>query len=254
MRRSRDDWLTIYIRVIHMETNMRKFSITKVLFFTFLILLTIPLYSQEKDIVSYLKLVEAGAKDSVLQILPELKKSYPNDPSVLFLEGVLTENGQDAVPIYNRVLNDFPKSKYADASIYRLYSYYFSLGLYNTAESFLKRLKEGYPASPYIKLAEREIPAGNEVSSPQELSPVDTKDYQFTIQAGAFSNDSNAVSLKKTFEDAGYYSFIKNKSVGGTDFRVVYVGRFEKREEAESFLQAVSSQFELNGQIVPINK
>ena len=225
---------------------------TKLPLLLFVLLYTIPLHSQEKDIVPYLKLIEGGAKDSVKQILPSLKKSYPNDPSVLFLEGVLTENGQDAVPIYNRILNDFPKSKYADASIYRLYSYYYSLGLYNTAESFLKRLKAGYPESPYIKLAEREIPSGNEVSSPQELSPGDTKDYKFTIQAGAFSSDSNAVSLKKTFEDAGYYSFIKNKSVGGTEFRVVYVGRFEKREEAESFLLAVNGQFDLSGQIVPM--
>ncbi len=231
---------------------MRKFGIANVLFFIVILLFASPLYSQEKDIVPYLKLIEGGARDSVLQVLPELKKTYPNDPSILFLEGVLTENGQDAVPIYNRILNDYPKSKYADASIYRLYSYYYSLGLYNTAESFLKRLKLGYPSSPYIKLAEREIPSGNEVSSPQELSPGDTKDYKFTIQAGAFSSDSNAASLKNTFEDAGYYSFIKNKSVGGTEFRVVYVGRFEKREEAESFLQAINSQFDLKGQIVPI--
>ncbi len=232
---------------------MRIFGMTKILFFILLLLIIAPLYSQEKDIVPLLKLIEGGAKDSVMQVFPELKKSYPNDPSVLFLEGVLTENGQDAIPIYNRILNDFPKSKYADASIYRLYSYYYSLGLYNTAESFLKRLKQGYPSSPYIKLAEREIPSGNEVSSPQELSPGNTEDYQFTIQAGAFSNDSNALSLKQTFEDAGYYSFIKNKSVGGTEFRVVYVGRFEKRAEAENFLLAVNSQFDLKGQIVPIN-
>jgi tetratricopeptide (TPR) repeat protein len=231
---------------------MRIFGMTKILFLILLLLITVPLYSQEKDIVPLLKLIEGGAKDSVMQLLPELKKSSPNDPSVLFLEGVLTENGQDAIPIYNRILNDFPKSKYADASVYRLYSYYYSLGLYNTAESFLKRLKQGYPSSPYIKLAEREIPSGNEVSSPQELSPDNTEDYQFTIQAGAFSNDSNAVSLKQTFENAGYYSFIKNKSVGGTEFRVVYVGRFEKREEAESFLQAINGQFDLRGQIVPI--
>jgi len=231
---------------------MRIFGMTKILFLILLLLITVPLYSQEKDIVPLLKLIEGGAKDSVMQLLPELKKSFPNDPSVLFLEGVLTENGQDAIPIYNRILNDFPKSKYADASVYRLYSYYYSLGLYNTAESFLKRLKQGYPSSPYIKLAEREIPSGNEVSSPQELSPDNTEDYQFTIQAGAFSNDSNAVSLKQTFENAGYYSFIKNKSVGGTEFRVVYVGRFEKREEAESFLQAINGQFDLRGQIVPI--
>ncbi len=108
---------------------MRIFSKVKVSFLLLFLLVATSLYSQEKDIVPYLKLIEGGARDSVMQILPELKKTSPNDPSVLFLEAVLTENGQDAVPIYNRILNDFPKSKYADASIYRLYSYYYSLGI-----------------------------------------------------------------------------------------------------------------------------
>lgn len=234
---------------------MRKFVIGKMLFFISFVFLTSPLHSQEKDIVPYLKLIERGEKDSVLQILPELKKSAPNDPSVLFLEAVLSGNGQEAIPIYERIISDFPKSKYADASVYRLYSYYYSLGLYNTAAAFLNKLKKDYPWSPYIKIAEREIPTENEPSSssPGITSTEDSVDYLYTIQAGAFSNDSNAMSLKKSFEDAGYYSFIGTKSVGGSDFSIVYVGRFKKHEEAESFLQIVNEQFDLKGRIVSIN-
>lgn len=234
---------------------MNKFNFGTILFFISLLFLSPSVFSQEKDIVPYLKLIEDGARDSVLKVLPELKDAYPNDPSVLFLEGVLTENGQDAVPVFNRILSDFPKSKYADASVYRLYSYYYSLGLYNTAEAFLSKLRKEYPDSPYIKMAERDIPSENEPStSSQDLTSGDnSKNYQFTIQAGAFSNDSNAMSLKSSFENAGYYSFIKNKSVGGSEFKVVYVGRFVNRDEAESFLQVVNNQFDLKGRIVPIN-
>jgi len=235
---------------------MRKYLTGNILLFTALFFLTPSLHSQEKNIVPYLKLIERGAKDSVLQILPELKKTSPNDPSVLFLEAVLTGNGQNAIPVYNRIISDFPKSKYADASVYRLYSYYYSLGLYNTATVFLNKLKKDYPGSPYIKIAEREIPAENETSTASaDVTPTEnSKDYLFTIQAGAFSNDSNAMSLKQSFEDAGYYSFITTKSVGGSDFSVVYVGRFEKREEAESFLEIVDEQFDLKGRIVSLNK
>ncbi len=235
---------------------MRKYSNGNIFLLLSLFFLTTPLHSQEKDIVPYLKLIERGAKDSVLQILPELKKTSPNDPSVLFLEAVLTGNGQEAVPVYNRIIIDFPKSKYADASVYRLYSYYYSLGLYNTAAVFLNKLKKDYPNSPYIKIAEREIPSEDEpsTSSTGTASTENSKDYLFTIQAGAFSNDSNAMSLKQSFEDAGYYSFIRTKSVGGSDFSVLYVGRFKKREEAESFLKIVDEQFDLKGRIVSINK
>ena len=234
---------------------MRRFFFGKMLFLLYLALFTLPSYSQEKNIVSYLKLIESGAKDSVLKVLPDLKKSYPNDPSIIYLDGILTENGQDAVPLFNRIINDYSKSKYADASVYRLYSYYYSLGLYNTAQTFLEKLKKVYPNSPYIKIAEREIPPENEPEASQEniTSNENPKDYIFTIQAGAFTNESNAESLMKSFVDAGYYSYIGNKSVGGSDFSVVYVGRFKTREEADSFLQVVNKQFDIKGHIVSIN-
>ncbi len=234
---------------------MHKIIFGTLLFFISLLFFSSPVFSQEKDIVPYLKLIEDGSRDSVLKVLPELKKSYPNDPSVLFLEGVLTENGQDAVPVFNRIISDFPKSKYADASVYRLYSYYYSLGLYNTAGVFLNKLKKEYPGSPYIKMAENNIPSENEPStSSQDLtSGENSKNFRFTIQAGAFGNGSNAISLKTSFENAGYYSFIRNKSVGGSEFKVVYVGRFVNRDEAESFLHVVNNQFDLKGRIVPIN-
>jgi hypothetical protein len=234
---------------------MRIFPGYNIFLFIITVLLAATGFSQEKDIVPYLKLIEAGQKDSVQKLLPGLKNSYPDDPSVLFLEAVLTENGQDAVPVFNRIINDFPGSKYADASVYRLYSYYYSLGLYNTAAVFLKKLKTRYPESPYIKVAEREIPSEDETSPPvkNEEPQVDSRDYEYTIQAGAFTNDKNAAALKKLFEESGYSSFIKKKSVGGSEFNVVFIGAFKYRSEAESFLQVVNKQFKLNGRVVPIN-
>jgi len=235
---------------------MKKVFLNKFIFFPLLILLTSQAFPQEKDIVPYLKLIEAGKKDSVQNLLPELKKSYPDDPSVLYLEAVMTENGQDAVPVFNRIINDFPASKYADASIYRLYSYYYSLGLYNTASVFLDKLEKKYSGSPYIKLAEREIPSEDEETpSLNNKLTSDTSDvFQFTIQAGAFSNDSNAASLKKSFENSGYYSVIKKKNVAGSDFNVVFVGEFKSRNEADNFLQVINKKFDLNGRVVPFNQ
>jgi cell division septation protein DedD len=233
----------------------------------FLSLCVMDSFAQETDIVPYLKQIEAGKKQVVLNELPDLKNDHPNDPSLLFLEGILTENGQNAVVIYKEVVNKYPNSKYADAAVYRIYSYYYALGIYQTAKTYLDMLKKNYPNSPYIKIAERKIPTKDEVTSEANVvktePPAKTQDnpkpenknldYKFTIQAGAFSNSENALSLLKKFEDAGFYSEIKKKDVAGASFQVVFIGKFLSEDEAKNFLEVINTRFNLSGRIVPIN-
>jgi tetratricopeptide (TPR) repeat protein len=213
-------------------------------------------HGQDVDIVAYLKQIESGNLDEVKSELPGLKKDYPNSPSVMFLEGVLTENGQEAVAIYNNIIKTYPHSKYADAALYRVYSYYYALGLYETARTNLDKLRKEYPNSPYIKLADSKIPSKKEISekipekSPQMEEGKPVSDYKFTIQAGAFSKIDNAEGLKKDFQDSGFFSEIKDKVVGGTTFHVVYVGKFVDENEANNFLQVVNSEFNLDGRVV----
>src|ERR1017187_5744077 len=96
-------------------------------FIIYLIILTsINIFGQGIDITEYLKKIESGKLDEVKAKLPELKTKYPDDPSVLFLDGILTEDGKTSIPLFSKVANDYPKSRYADASVFRIYSYYFA--------------------------------------------------------------------------------------------------------------------------------
>ncbi len=176
----------------------------------------------------------------------------------------------------NQLSEKNPKSKYADAAVFKLYSYYYSTGDYNKAETYLKKLKKGYPASPYLKITDKNIPKQNDIltdanpvennSSPyingtkeagkidSEINkPEDENIYKYKIQAGAFSKDENAVSLNKNFIDAGYDSVIIQKTVGGTIFHVVIVGKFKTDDEAKSFLDLINSKFNLAGRIIPFD-
>ncbi|MGA8263057.1 MAG: SPOR domain-containing protein [Ignavibacteriaceae bacterium] len=229
-------------------------------------LLSIELFAQETNIVPYLKQVEMGNKQVVIDEMPDLKKDHPNDPSILFLEGVVTENGQNAMVLYKDLINKYPKSKYADAAIYRIYSYYYALGLYQTAKTYIEMLKKNYPGSAYLDAAERKMPAKDEVSNEdkvvKEQPPVKKEEppktekknleYKFTIQAGAFSNTDNAIALMKRFEDAGFYSEVKEKNVAGTSFHIVFIGKFLTEDEAKNFLDVINTRFSLDGRVVPI--
>jgi tetratricopeptide (TPR) repeat protein len=218
-------------------------------------------FSQEVDIIPFLKQVEKGEINSVREILPKLKIENPNSANLIFLEGVLTENGQDAVSIYQNFVEKYPDNSFADAALYRIYSYYYALGLYDTASKVLKNLSDKYPESPYIKLAlsqeETKQAEDLQTSTPPKDDKQKTKkdaNYKFTIQAGAFVKNENAQGLKTELEEEGIFCEIKEKNVGGTIFHVVYAGNFQDRKEAEAFLQQLNSRYNLNGRIIEKEK
>ncbi len=236
----------------------------KILFFSLAIIFftTLTFAQDDVDIVPYLKRVEAGEIEQVRTNLMSLKVNNPLSVNLLFLEGVVTENGQDAVSIYDKIVKAHPENRYADAALYRIYSYYYALGLYETARTYQNKLQREYPTSPYIKLTVANLTAKNEEQTIEKEKPEEPKserivrpvarDYKFTIQAGAFSNETNAAALKKEFEDAGYSSKIKEKSVGGTTFHIVLVGNFVEQADAQSFLEIVAKQYNLEGRIIPL--
>ena len=235
----------------------------KIQFFSFLIFQILihfsgEIYSQEVNIVPYLKDIENGNVVQAKEALSDLKLKNPEDPSVMFLDGVLKENGQEAIVIYQNVVENYPKSKYADASLYRIFSYYYALGLYDTAREKLKQLKSNYPDSPYIQVADQNLSLLGKTdvkkteSKIEESKTVSEENFKWTIQAGAFTNLENASNLVSEFEENGIYSEMANKVVGGTTFHVVYAGKFVKLEDAESFLNVVNSKYKVNGTVVSI--
>ena len=120
----------------------------------------------------------------------------------MFLEGVLTNDGNKAIVTYSKIVDKYPKSRYADAALYRIFSFYYANGDYDKAKKNLDKLKSDYPVSPYLKIADRTVPSANQTTLPEvknsnQLTEQDQPKYKFTIQAGAFTQSSNALSLKR---------------------------------------------------------
>ena len=217
------------------------------------------LFSQELDITGALKEIEAGNSIKAGTILKDLKAKNPDDPSVIFLEGVLTRNGEAALEKYNTVYEKYPKSKYADAALFRIFNYYYSLGYYKKAESLQEQLKKEYPQSPYLNSADREIPIDEETAdSPppplEKKEPVNESQYNFTVQAGAFLNSDNATKLRDQLINDGYESEVTNKEIGGSVFNIVSVGKFVKEDDAGSLLDFLKSKYSINGRIVELSQ
>jgi len=236
------------------------------------------IFPQEKNITSFLKKIELGEYDSVKSEVIALIKNNPTDPSVIFLDAVITENADEAIKKYTSIYQKYPRSKYADASVYRLYSYFFALGSYIKAQGFANKLKSDYPTSPYIKML-NQIALGdiskdteplqkdrdtdennqqkdiesNDKTTETDMNVSELKSY-YTLQVGAFTNLNNAKELKKKIESHNLQVEIKEKSIGGTDFHIVFVGKYDSKIAAEEVIDIMTKAFSIEGKVVYVKQ
>lgn len=233
------------------------------------ILLSISL-AQETDVSIYLKQIEKGQIVEANKVREKLLQSKPNDPSVIFLDAVLTVDGNEAFKKYEKIYSQFPKSKYADAALYRAYCYKYSIGLYIAASKLYEQLKIKYPNSPYLKntyatailSTQDDMPKQNlsltiekdslKEITPEKDNPQPKEEFKFTIQLGAFLKKSNAENLAKKIKESGYETYFGNKRVAGADLIIVYYGKFKRREEAVAALSRIEKDLNIVGRISAI--
>jgi len=210
--------------------------------------------SSQPDIQRRLELIEKGQGDAVRSELPTLMTKFQNDPGVLYLQAVLTTDGTEAAKMYQTIVDNFPKSEWADDALFKLYQYYYSIGLYKTAEQKMEQLKRDYPFSTYAS----DQPVVEEPKAVPQEAPADVarpgkgeKDAPiYTVQAGTFSVLQNAEELKARFQRDGYTASIFTIVNNGKKFHKVWVGEFQKQDEAKRFSAEIKKKYNLESIVV----
>jgi septal ring-binding cell division protein DamX len=195
-------------------------------------------------------MIQNGQTEQVRQELPTLLSRYPNDPGVLYIQGMATSDGAEAVRIYQSIVDNFPKSEWADDALYKVYQFYYAIGLYRTAEMKLKQLRTDYPDSKLLaqssavetrRLAEENQPVATDTATPdteQQRSvatlPKVEPQAQFTLQVGAYTAQVNAEKQKLFFEDLGLPVEVINKVKQNRSLYIVLVGNYATYDEAKA--------------------
>jgi cell division septation protein DedD len=251
----------------------------------YLILLTLvacaTIFSQTIDnqVEKYLAMIDQSNTEKALAESADLIASNPHDPGILFLQGRLSSDGTEALRYYQSVLDNFPKSQWADDALYQTYQYYYAIGLYRTANLKLDQLKKQYPDSPYLNMKtavqtpvekkDEEVPKNIPVTAeipkpvlPQTPTPqtpslptatTETKPTvvsNYAIQVGAFSTLKNAEQQKIYFEQLGYHVEISNKARSGRSLFLVWVGTYSKAEEAVTVSFEIKKKYNVESIIV----
>ncbi len=218
----------------------------------------------EPDIQSRLEKIYRGDVESVREELPSLLSRYQNHPGVLYLQGMLTTDGPEAVKIFQSVVDNFPDSEWADDALYRVYQYYYSVGLYRTAEQKLNQLKRDYPQSRYAfgqqprfdiqdedieERFERPVQPAPEPER-QETRQQPAAHYPFALQVGAFSTYENAMRQRDMLHGIDQPVEITTRMQGGQTLYLVWVGAFQTRDQAVDYGQSLRQQFNIDTMIV----
>ncbi len=229
------------------------------------------------QVKTYIEKLNKGQVEEVKQQLPQLVATYQNDPGVLYLQGRLAADGVEAMKSYQSIVDNFPKSEWADDALYRIYQYYYALGLYRTAELKYEQLRQQYPGSPFLNAAAKvTIPKEDEVAvnlhTRESTPPPETAEPRaestavvapppvpkvtvpvqlpYTLQVGAFSSASNAEKQKSFFEDRGYRVEITNKVRNGKSLYLVWVGSYKSADEAKKAGRQVKSKYKIDSIVV----
>lgn len=213
-------------------------------------------FAQEIDIKDALKQVESGNIKEAEKLLKAFQIKNQNDPSVKFLDAVLTQDAKTAVKKYEDYLKMFPNSKYADASLFRIFSYYYSLGFYKKADTLLTQLKTKFPNSPYLTAADMSIPDVDDVVLVKETKEEKEKIKlpnsvgKYSIQVGAFLSLENATKLSDQLKKEGFTTEITQKEIGGSVLNVVYAGNYKDENDAKKYLEIINQKFKVSARVV----
>jgi len=94
-----------------------------------------------------------GSRDSAAVYLPTMEQRYPNNPSLMYLKGLLETNGEEAKAIFAKLHNTHPTSEYGDDAVMKVAEYYYAAGLYVQSANWLKKMPIYYSRSEHIERA-----------------------------------------------------------------------------------------------------
>jgi cell division septation protein DedD len=145
-------------------------------------------------------------------------------------------------------VDNFPKSEWADDALYKVYQFYYALGLYRTAELKMDQLRKEYPDSKHLRsatepetkgLAEEHVqppphPAQDTAVHPVVHESATPPPVRFALQVGAFTTQVNAEKQKQFFEQLGYPVEVLNKVKDNRALFLVWVGTYATYDEAKT--------------------
>ena len=133
-------------------------------------------------------------------------------------------------------------------ALFRLAEIHQALEDIEMAKDVFQRLVGEYPDTYQGKQAQRRLTEW--VKPEEEKEETQTEEGKFCVQVGAFSKRANAQNLQTKLRSWGYKVEVVKRSGRHRSFYLVWVGRYQSREEANQEAKILEKQRSLPYHII----
>lgn len=210
--------------------------------------------AQGPNIRPWLQQIASGWTTEAKKALPDLLIDHPTDPGVMFLHASLVDEPQRAMPMYDRIVEGFPASEWADDALLRITMYAAHRRDTIKARRSLMTFRDQFSKSDLLPVASDVVriavglPAASERPAAVEKAVVKAADAaakpaaKYAIQVGSFKQRVYAAKATASYTAKRMMArVVERKVAGAKPFYVIHVGDYASEAEASKDLNAVAA-------------
>jgi len=202
----------------------------------------------EQTINTFVHQIAEGKSESVAPKLASLKEQYSLSPGVMYIEGLITSDGKEAIHYFTVVADSSSGNPWRADALARMVELLRATGSDKDASDRLTQLRHDYPNSGYITTAYFQSPQ----FADDRLLPHNTSGTEYSIQVGAFAVKGNAEKLYRRVTAGGYKAEILENLLDGKNLLyLVWVGSYASPDLANKDLAGIKSKFKIAGVLRP---
>ena len=204
--------------------------------------------SYKETIRTFVHRIAEGKSDSVASKLPSLEQKYPQSPGVLYIEGLITSDGTEAIHYFTMVADSFPHNPWAADALARMVEVFRATGESTNAAQQFERLHSEYPQSPYITSQYLTRASSGDENAPPHQNIAN----EYAIQIGAFGVKQNAERMQKKLILGGFKAEIFENLLDGKNLLyLVWIGSYTSAEAAQKDIAEIKEKFNISGVLRP---
>ncbi len=217
--------------------------------FSFIIATFISTNLLAQDLYSALQDFNNGRFDAVRNTLSALESIHYNQPEYILLNALLEGDGEQAFTLYSSMDNLLLDNPLVEKALWRMCQYYYAKGLYQTFEENVDRFLTLFPDSELRETAyhmQERVAKSSTMMTQAIPAEEENQEPQFTLQFGAFGNETGARTRLEYLRNLGLTSStIYQQNVGNRILYKIWVGEFVSRGEADKMRDEYRGRFRI---------